>query len=264
LNYRKFSSFYSHFTYEGKPEVPDLPVVKLATGVTDITIGQPPRRFAPPLLQKEGNLLVELNSQDALRWNDYGIGLFRQGDFTAAVKAFQHVTEIDPKYADGWVNVARVLIEEGETAEAQKWIDQALQLDPNLGRAHYFRGLALKAAGDYDRALREFQIVESQFPRDRVNLNQIGRILFLKRQYPQAIDWFKRTLAIDPEDVSAHYNLMLCYRGANDAELSSAEEKLYLRFKADEAAQMRTGDYRRNHPIDNNERQPIHIHEGRR
>ena len=60
---------------------------------------------------------------------------------------------------------------------------------------------------------------------------------------------------------SAHYNLMLSYRGLNDTEASAREEKLYLRFKADETAQTRTGEYRLKHPIDNNERQPIHMHE---
>jgi len=160
--------------------------------------------------------------------------------------------------------VARVLIEEGETAEAKKWLAEALRLEPGLGRAHFFQGLALKADGDYDGALREFETVAAQYPRDRVTLNQAGRMNFLKRDYKTAVEWFKRTVAIDPEDVSAHYNLMLCYRGLNNAEASAAEEKLYLRFKADETAQTRTGDYRRDHPVDNNERQPIHLHEGKR
>jgi len=254
LNYRKFAWSYLHFTYEGKPSAPDLPIVKLASTSADICVAS-----APPSAS-----MGPVTERDAQRWNDYGIGLFRQGDFTGAVNAFQQVTQLSPKYADGWVNVARVLIEEGETAEAQKWLDQALHLEPNLGRGHFFRGLALKADGDYDGALREFQFVADQYPKDRVTLNQAGRMLFLKRDYKSAIDWFKRTIAIDPEDVSAHYNLMLCYRGLNDSAASAAEEKLYLRFKADETAQTRTGEYRRDHPIDNNERQPIHIHEGSR
>ena len=36
--------------------------------------------------------------------------------------------------------------------------------------------------------------------------------------------------------------------------------ELYLRFKADEASQFVTGEYRRTHPDDNNERLPIHEH----
>ena len=38
------------------------------------------------------------------------------------------------------------------------------------------------------------------------------------------------------------------------------KRRLYERFKADEASQAITGDYRRLNPDDNNERQPIHEH----
>ena len=98
------------------------------------------------------------------------------------------------------------------------------------------------------------------YPVDRVVRNQIGRILFLQRKYKDAIDEFQKTLLIDPEDLTAHYNLMLCYQGLQYKELAHREELLYVRFKADEASQVITGPYRQLHPEDNNERQPIHEH----
>ena len=91
-------------------------------------------------------------------------------------------------------------------------------------------------------------------------LNQIGRVLFLMRRYNAAIVEFRKVLAIDPEDVQAHYNLMLSYQGVGDAAMADRERRLYERFKADEASQAITGDYRRLNPDDNNERQPIHEH----
>jgi tetratricopeptide (TPR) repeat protein len=91
-------------------------------------------------------------------------------------------------------------------------------------------------------------------------LNQLGRVLFLKRQYEPAVEALNRVLAIDPEDLQAHYNLMLSYRGLGKTELADREEALYRRFKADESAQAITGPYRQLHPDDNNERQSIHEH----
>ena len=67
-------------------------------------------------------------------------------------------------------------------------------------------------------------------------------------------------MLVDPEDLQAHYNLMLCYRGLGDAERAARAEQLYLRFKADESAQSITGPYRLASPDDNNERQQIHEH----
>src|SRR5438093_10593490 len=91
-------------------------------------------------------------------------------------------------------------------------------------------------------------------------MNQNGRLLLLKRQINEAKDEFTAVLGIDPEDLQAHYNLMLCDQGLGDAAGAARERVLYERFKADESAQSVTGPYRQLHPDDNNERQPIHEH----
>jgi len=70
----------------------------------------------------------------------------------------------------------------------------------------------------------------------------------------------QRVLAVDPEDLQAHYNLMLCYKGLGEDKQAHEHEIRYLRFKADEASQTITGPYRLLNPEDNNERQPIHEH----
>ena len=60
-----------------------------------------------------------VGKEDRERWNDWGIGLLLQGDLKGAEYAFLQVTEAEPGYADGWLNVARALIQEGETDAAQ-------------------------------------------------------------------------------------------------------------------------------------------------
>jgi tetratricopeptide (TPR) repeat protein len=194
------------------------------------------------------------------RWNDYGIGLLLQGDIKAAEAVFLKVTEMEPGYADGWVNVGRARIQEGNMAAAEAVLNKALEVDSKLAKTHFFLASALKTMGRYDEALKHLDIALAQYPRDRVVLNQAGRIQFLKRQYREGIEQFERVLRIDPEDLQAHYNLMLCWQGLGDGERAAREQKLYERFKADESAQFITGPYRQLHPEDNNERQQIHEH----
>ena len=55
-----------------------------------------------------------VTKEDRERWNDWGIGMLLQGDLKGAEYAFKKVTEAEPGYADGWLNVARALIREGE------------------------------------------------------------------------------------------------------------------------------------------------------
>ncbi len=204
---------------------------------------------------------IKLDAADWERWNDYGIGLLLQGDLKGAERAFSMVTQVAPKYADGYVNVARARVQEGNTEAAKPMLEKALSLNPKLGSAHYFTGLALKADGDYSAAYDEFAKAATRYPNDRVNRNQMGRMLFLQRQYHNAVDQYQKTLAIDPEDLEAHYNLMLCYRGLEDDAKASLEEKLYLRFKADEASKSITGPRILKHPEDNNEAQSVHEHD---
>ncbi len=194
------------------------------------------------------------------RWNDYGIGLLLQGDIKGAEAVFLKVTEMDPDYADGWVNVARARIQEGNMEAAEQMLTKALEVNPTLAKTHFFMATAIKTMGRYDEALEHLRLAAAQYPRDRVVQNQIGRVLFLKRQYAEAIAAFKEALKVDAEDLQAHYNLMLCYQGLGNSELAAHEQALYKRFKADESAQAITGPYRQLHPDDNNERQQIHEH----
>jgi tetratricopeptide (TPR) repeat protein len=143
---------------------------------------------------------------------------------------------------------------------AEEMLRKALELDSQLAKTHFFLATALKARGRYDEALDHLRTASARYPRDRVVLNQMGRVLFLKRQYREAIEAFRRVLQFDPEDLQAHYNLMLCWRGLGDTAQAQHAQKLYERFKVDETAQFITGPYRQLHPHDNNERQQIHEH----
>jgi tetratricopeptide (TPR) repeat protein len=284
VNYRKFSWWNTHFSYAGvrDPEagvpdfsssyddgswvftgdtsdvsgqmkkIPDLPIVTMAEAEAELRVVD-----AGATLPKGESVL---DRADLVRWNDYGIGLLLQGDLRAAEEIFTRVTEIDPEFADGWINVGRSRILEGRADEAQEVLNRALEIDPSLARTQFFLGMTYKSQGDYDTALVYFRQAEVQYPRDRVVLNQIGRILFLQRKFEESVRVLNRVIAIDPEDLQAHYNLMLCYRALKDTEKAKREQALYLRFKADESAQSIAGPYLREHPEDNNERQAIHEH----
>jgi tetratricopeptide (TPR) repeat protein len=234
--------------------IPDVPIVVIAEDSKTIPVKASRGRSSA------FEECITPDPADWERWNDYGIGLLLQGDLKGAERAFKIVTQVRPDYADGWVNVARARIQEGNTDAAKPLLAKAIELDPSLGSAHYFEGLVLKADGDYAAAYREFALAARRYPDDRVNRNQMGRMLFLQRRYREAVAEYQRTLGIDPEDLEAHYNLMLCYRGLGNDALAAREERLYLRFKANEAAQAITGPYKLAHPDDNNEAQPIHEH----
>ena len=107
----------------------------------------------------------QVRREDRERWNDWGIGLLLQGDLKGAEYAFKRVTEAEPEYADGWLNVARALIQEGETDAAKPYVEKALALNATLGRIHFFKAMIQKADGDYDGAVQSLTTVAKQYPR---------------------------------------------------------------------------------------------------
>jgi len=227
-----------------------LPIITLAQAETKLAVGAGKTEWNPVVAKPERE-----------RWNDWGIGLLLQGDLKGAEYAFKKVTEAEPGYADGWLNVARALIQEGENDAAKPYVKKALELDPHLGRTYFFQAMIEKADGNYDAALRSLQTAASMYPRDRVVLNQIARIQFLTRQYNEAIRTLEKVCDVDPEDLQMHYTMMLCYRGLGDSAGAEREQKLFLRFKAEESSQAITAGRRLLSPEDNNERQAIHDHE---
>src|SRR5260370_3333234 len=99
-----------------------------------------------------------------------------------------------------------------------------------------------------------------QFPRDRVVRNELVRVLFLQKRYADAVKEFEQTISIDPEDLQAHYNLMLCYNGLGDDAKPNEHKARYLRFKPDESTQAITGPNPQTHPENNTEPQAITNH----
>ena len=283
LCYRKFSWYGTHEAFAGIPDpakpnavapeyddrptlftaslsgvsakqekIPDVPIVSVAND--EVTLPVVAHISAPA----ESKTVVK--KEEWQRWNDYGIGLFLQGDLKGAGAAFQKVTEADPNNPDGWVNIGRCAVQEGDMARARTVLEKALSLNPNLARTNFFYSKVLRSEGNYDGAASHLRTVIAQYPRDRVALNDLGRVLFLQHKYDEAVKVLQSVLAIDPEDLQAHYNLMLCYKGLGNETLAKEHQACYMRFKADESSQAITGPYRQLHPEDNNERQAIHEH----
>jgi Flp pilus assembly protein TadD len=282
LNYRKFSWWFTQFSFAGVPDstqlkasvapdhddtkwvftgstkgdsgerpgIPNLPIVVMSEDAAQLQVLPANASLPKPH--------VDVEARDWQRWNDYGIGLLLQGDLQGAEAAFEKVAQAAPDRGDGWVNMGRVRLQEGNLAGAEEVLEKALTVAPDLASAHFFYAGVLRDRGEYDEAIAQLQIALYQYPNDRVARNDLGRILFLERRYADAVREFRDVLNIDPEDVEANYNLMLCYNGLGQSNLAREYEVRYLRFKANEAEDALTGPYLRAHPDDNNERQPIH------
>jgi tetratricopeptide (TPR) repeat protein len=113
------------------------------------------------------------------------------------------------------------------------------------------------------------------FSRDYEVINELGLTLFVRAQQlfdpakreqrdgllRQAVEQFEKTLSIDDENVTAHYNLALIYAQLAKEELAKEHERLHLRYKVDDNARDRAlALARKRYPAANHAAEPLVIY----
>ena len=223
------------------------------------------------------------------RWNDYGIGLFLEGksELKQAEQAFQTVEKMNR--FDGPLNLARVYLREGRIDEAGDAIQRAAKVTdpvaPEWALA-WFSGLVNREQGRLVEAEANFRSIVDQtteerksrgfdFSRDYEVLNTLGRTLFDRGEQlrldsqtkereallREAAKQFQRSLALDSENTTAHYNLGLIHGELGERELEKKHKTLHLRYKPDDNAQgLAVRLAREKYPAANSAAEPLVIY----
>ncbi|HEY7117784.1 MAG TPA: multiheme c-type cytochrome, partial [Tepidisphaeraceae bacterium] len=260
LQYRKFDTKYMQYVF-GKDYTNDLPVTTLASDRIVFPIDGSDAKAS-----NEKSPIVEWQ-----RWNDYGIALLLEGDkgsekgeLIQAAGAFERVEKLGR--ADGPLNLARVYYKEGRLEEAVAALGRAAKFDPPAPRwtVAWLTGLVNKQNGFLDQAITQLRgVLEDRYPeldkrgfdfsKDYEVINELGLALFERskmergaanraareRLLREAAGTFEKTLAIDSENVTAHYNLALIYAELGDAARADEHRRLHERYRPDDNARDR-------------------------
>jgi len=251
VRYRRFTRVFSDYVL-GKSV--DYPIVTMASTEYVLRIGD--NQAVPP------NPNDKTAVPDWRRWNNYGIALFDQRQYPLAIDAFTRAAELDEKYRPmAQVNRAMAHIELEQYDEAANILDAVVKANPTNMRALFQQARIFMKRGLLDQAESNIRQVLTAFPRDRISLQQLGELCKIKRDYQGALECFGRILAIDPEDLGAHYNLMLVYRKLGRIEDAKREAKIFADLKDDPGALSLANQFLRRHPEMSNESVYWHVHE---
>ena len=267
LQYRKFNSaFMGHMNKENYTGN-DLPIVTLASDHVTLPI-----KANSGLVHKPAQYIPTWE-----RWNDYGIGLLREGtsgsnkgELRQAETAFKKVESLG--YSQGSLNLTRVYFKEGRLDEAEKALSRALRRDAPAWTVAWYSALIEREKGNLDAAIQGLNdILENRFAKARKRgfdfsydlqvLNTLGRTLFERarqerdtNQNDSRLAWLnkatktlQRSLEIDPENAEAHHNLALAYKEAGDEEKSKQHHELYQKYHPDDHATERVVALHRSH-----------------
>jgi hypothetical protein len=226
------------------------------------------------------------------RWNDYGIGLLLEGnvgsdkgELRQAEAAFAEVERLGRP--EGPLNLARVYHKEGRLDEAAQALRRAAAAGAAPWTVAWLSGLVNKENGHLDDAIANFTAALGatspelrargfDFSRDYEVLNELGQALFerAKRErgearaadrrarLAEAVAAFERTLAIDSENVTAHYALSLLHAELGDQARAADHREAHLRYTADEQARNRViAEHRAAVPAANHAAQSVVIYD---
>jgi tetratricopeptide (TPR) repeat protein len=238
-------------------DLADLPIVDMATGTLALPITAEGTPGPPPAPETLGLAIPD----DRERVNDLAIAFLVQKDPVAAEAVFRAVTRIDPSYADGWVNVARAKLELQDLDGAEDAVARAFALKPGLPKAHFFRGQARRARGDYAGAEKDYVQVLAAFPRDRESWRKLADVRWQQGKAKEALQAAEGMLAIDPEDWAAWYWAMKAYEDLGDEPRRAAAKAAHDKFRLDDDALSRSAPKTIEDPDLHNLAQPLHVHE---
>lgn len=112
-------------------------------------------------------------SDDAVKRNNFGAELAKQGRLDEALSEFRLAVQADPRYAPAQLNLA----------------------------------YAYERLGRVDEAIAAYKTTVALDPKNAIAFNNLG-VLYLKRElHAEAIQSFERGLAIDPNDAMLQKNL---------------------------------------------------------
>jgi Tfp pilus assembly protein PilF len=251
VRYRRFTRVFSDYTL-GKSV--DYPIVTMASTEYLMKIGDN-AATAPNANDKTA-------IPDWRRWNNYGIALLDQRQYPLAIEAFTQAAAMDEKYRGmALVNQALSHLELEQYDVAAQILDGVVKANPINARALFQQARIFIKHGQLDHAESNIRQLLAAYPRDRISLHQLGELCKIKRDYQGALECFGRILEIDPEDLGAHYNLMLVYRKLGRNDDAKREAKIFADLKDDPGALSLASQFLRKHPEMSNESVYWHVHQ---
>ena len=161
-----------------------------------------------------------------------------------ALAALQQAAEISPDDARIQFSLGNQFYALGRKPDAIAAYRRAVTLDKSLQRAQYNLGALLFENGQYDEALAAYRAalepIEQQLSKkQKVDVIHAGAFanvgaMYLKQQrYDDAVTAYRKSLAIDPKNASAHYNLGFIFFTRNQLEAASPEYRAALAQNAE-------------------------------
>lgn len=187
------------------------------------------------------------DTPDLLAEFNRGAGLLEQYQYLSASKVFKKVLVKAPHWTAARFNLGLAYFNLMEKPSEIPYIHMArdafakvLQSDPNHRHANFSLGLYFQHLGEYDKALKHFQIVYDQDSRDPYVLYKMADTVLNLGRRDEGVVYLQKVIDIDPGFISAIYRLALQYQRMKKRDQAMA---LFQRFRELKQKELTAGSF---------------------
>jgi len=165
---------------------------------------------------------LDQNPRSWLAHDRLGMLEFISGDLDAALEhdkilltlgEYQNIPAILPHIAEAHSNLAAVLSQKGDEAQALAEYQKALAIDPTQHQAHHNLAVIYAGHGQMERAVAEYRQALVSSRNRAKDLSYLGAALLQKGDLAEAITRLQEAVAINPAVVGGYNNLgIACVR----------------------------------------------------
>ena len=107
---------------------------------------------------------LKLSANDPELFYNFGLLYLQENDPERAMVQLKKALEVRPDYLPARVELARMALKEENYLSAEEHLSKILQQNGKSAQAHLALGLAYKGMGQYDKALKEYEVAEKLDP----------------------------------------------------------------------------------------------------
>jgi tetratricopeptide (TPR) repeat protein len=202
---------------------------------------------------------VAVAPEDSFGHFKLGVALADRGEFDGAIERFRQAIRLQPYDMRSRFNLGLALFKQGKVDAAISQYTEALEIYPAFDMArqqlkialafkrsledkavlggpeatHMARGFELERQGKFEQAVQEYRKILALDPRHLQAHQHLGTVLHRLGQMDKAIVHYKEVLQASPNLAGAHYNLGLALVGQGKVEEAVNHYVEALRLKPD-------------------------------
>jgi tetratricopeptide (TPR) repeat protein len=157
-----------------------------------------------------------------------GIVKLETGDTIKGIRNFQKAIDVNQDFFDAHLQLGMLYLEK-KNKLALDYFNNALNIDPTNLEVIYYIGMYYQSNGEYDKAIQKYNFILDQDAGYFYATYNIGYVnLVYLKEFDVAIDYFSRTIEIEPAYTDAWYNRGFSYELKEDLKNARTDYKKTL------------------------------------